>query len=259
MENITIMKQDNNNQVQQNSRLWTGIFLVVAGVLLLAVKAGLNIPHWLYSWQAFLIGIGIVTGIRHRFRNPGAFIMIFIGAAFLADDYLGDYNIHVYIWPAGIIVLGLFFILRPSRMFKQQGLSEQKDVVQPEWQGGFQPLQSDMRISSEEVMDVTAVFGSVKKRLITKSFRGGDITAFMGGVEIDLTGADIQTSAVLDISAVFGGVKLIIPADWNVQNKATAVFGGVEDKRNMPATLNSNKLLIIDGAAVFGGIELKSY
>ena len=106
-------------------------------------------------------------------------------------------------------------------------------------------------VSSESVLDVTAAFGGVKKKLISKTFRGGDITAFMGGVEIDLTGADIQNTAVLDVSAVFGGIKLIIPSDWKVQNKATAVFGGVEDKRAMPASF-SDKLLIIDGAAVFG-------
>lgn len=261
MENVTIMKQDNNHLFHQNSRAWTGIFLVIVGAVLLAVKAGLDIPRWLYSWETFLIGAGILVGIRHRFRNPGAFIMIFIGAAFLADEYLGSFSFHEYVWPAAVIFLGLFFILRPSKKLTQSFPPQQTGVVQPEWQSGFQPAETygDTDISSEEVVDVTAVFGSVKKRIISKSFRGGDVTAFMGGAEIDLMGADVQTTAVLDVSAVFGGVKLIIPADWNVQNKATAVFGGVEDKRNLPSSPNSNKLLIIDGAAVFGGIELKSY
>ena len=261
MENQIIMRDNQFNNINQNSRFWTGIFLVAIGAVLFAVKMGADIPRWLYSWEVFLIGAGIIVGIRHRFRNPAAFIMIFVGAAFLADDYLTGFNFHRYVWPAAIIILGLFFILRPKASFKpQKHWINQPDAAQTEWQTGFQPVtDNDVAITGEEVLDVTAVFGGIKKRLISKSFRGGDITAFMGGAEIDLTGADIQNTAVLDVSAVFGGVKLIIPADWKVQNKATAVFGGVEDKRNTPPVLNSNKLLIIDGAAVFGGIELKSY
>lgn len=260
MENEIAMNNNLNN-INQNSRFWTGIFLVAIGAVLFAVKMGADIPRWLYSWQTFLIGIGIIVGIRHKFRNPSAFIMIFIGAAFLADDYFTSFNFHRYIWPAAIIILGLFFILRPKVSFKpQKQWLNQQEASQTEWQSGFQPaIDNDVAITGEEVLDVTAVFGGIKKRLISKAFRGGDITAFMGGAEIDLTRADIQNTAVLDVSAVFGGVKLIIPADWKVQNKATAVFGGVEDKRNAPPVFSSNKLLIIDGAAVFGGIELKSY
>ena len=257
MENDTIMKQDSN--INQNSRLWTGILLVATGAILFAVKAGADIPSWLYSWEAFLIGAGLVVGIRHKFRNPGAFIMIFVGSAFLADDYLTDTRLHAYIWPAAIVMVGLYFILRPRSSFKpQRQWQQQYETTEASWQSGFQPVVDDATVSGENVLDVTAVFGGVKKKLISKTFRGGDITAFMGGAEIDLMSADIQSMAVLDISAVFGGVKLIIPADWQVQNQATAVFGGIEDKRITPASF-SNKVLVIDGAAVFGGIELKSY
>ncbi len=257
MESITGMKQESN--INPNSRLWMGILLVATGAILLAVKMGVDVPRWLYSWEAFLIALGFILSLKHKFRNPGPFIMMFVGAAFLVDDYFGAYSFHAYVWPAAIILLGLFFILRPKRATGwKQWQTNQPDGQQEIVQSGFQPVYDDATISSEEVLDITAVFGGVKKKMISKTFRGGDITAFMGGVEIDLTGADLQGMAVLDVSAVFGGIKLIVPADWKVQNKATAVFGGVEDKRNMPASF-SNKLLVIDGTAVFGGIELKSY
>ena len=258
MENEIAMKQDNN--IQQNSRLWTGVFLVAVGGILFASKMGAPIPGWLLSWEVFLMGLGLLIGIRHKFRNPAWFILVFIGGSSFIDNFYPDLNIHNYIWPAAIILLGLFFILRPQKIKswkRQQELTTQDDKT-PEWQSSFQPVYDNATVSSEEMLDITAVFGGVKKKMISKTFRGGDVTAFMGGVEIDLTGADINGTAVLDVSAVFGGVKLIVPADWKVQNKATAVFGGVEDKRNMPASF-SNKLLVIDGAAVFGGIELKSY
>jgi hypothetical protein len=38
------------------------------------------------------------------------------------------------------------------------------------------------------------------------------------------------------------------------------IFGGIEDKRPMPATNEvSNKMLTIKGTVIFGGIDIKSY
>src|SRR5690349_22431252 len=43
-------------------------------------------------------------------------------------------------------------------------------------------------------IDVTAVFGGIKKNVLSKNFKGGDITSFMGGSEIDLSQADFNRS-----------------------------------------------------------------
>lgn len=113
--------------------------------------------------------------------------------------------------------------------------------------------------SLDNKVDVTAIFSGVKRRVLSKNFLGGDITAFMGGAEIDLTQADIHGTTVMDITTIFGGVKLIVPPDWDVQSHATAVFGGVEDKRYTHVAVQANKVLVLDGVAVFGGIEIRSY
>ena len=196
--------------------------------------------------------------MRHKFRNPSWIILVFIGSASFIDNFYPDLNIRRYIWPAAIILLGVFFILRPK---KNSGFGapwrRHPSQADNEWRNDFQSGQP-AEMSSEQVVNITAIMGEVKRKMVTKSFRGGDITAFFGGAEIDLSGADIESTARLDVSAIFGGVKLLIPGDWQVQNRATAVFGGVEDKRMTPAAYG-NKLLVIDGAAVFGGITIKSY
>ncbi len=259
MQNQIVKSDSNFNNINQNSRVWTGIFFLVCGSILLASKLGAPIPDWVISWEMFLIALGLVIGIRSQFHNPGAFILLFIGIASLIDNHFPLLSIRNYIWPVFIILTGVYFIIRPHKKKRQKFWDQSYDVQNNQIQEEIHQVEDyNTSVSSESVLDVTAVFGGVKKKLISKTFRGGDITAFMGGAEIDLTGADIQNTAVLDVSAVFGGIKLIIPSDWKVQNKATAVFGGVDDKRTMPATF-SNKLLIIDGTAVFGGIELKSY
>ena len=58
----------------------------------------------------------------------------------------------------------------------------------------------------------------------------------------------------------FGGAKIIVPSNWVVQNEIDGVFHGVEDKRNYNSSgLNSDKVLVLKGSAVFGGVEIRSY
>ena len=64
---------------------------------------------------------------------------------------------------------------------------------------------------------------------------------------------------VIDVTAVFGGAKLIVPAGWQIKHEVTAIFGGLDDKRLVPAPLGSTKILIIRGVALFGGIDIRSY
>jgi predicted membrane protein len=82
----------------------------------------------------------------------------------------------------------------------------------------------------------------------------------MGGSEIDLSQADISGKIVIDVTNIFGGTKLIVPSSWDVQNDITAIFGGVDDKRQISGvTLDPNKILVLDGTCMFGGIEIRSF
>ena len=56
---------------KRSSRIWSGLILVAAGVLLLAYKMGAPIPHWVFTWPVLLIAIGLLIGIKSRFHNPG--------------------------------------------------------------------------------------------------------------------------------------------------------------------------------------------
>src|SRR5688572_23384479 len=59
-----------------------------------------------------------------------------------------------------------------------------------------------------------AIMGGVKRTNLSKDFRGGEATAVMGGIEIDLRDAVMdRDEAVLDVSSVMGGVKIRVPED----------------------------------------------
>ena len=64
---------------------------------------------------------------------------------------------------------------------------------------------------------------------------------------------------MINITAIFGGVKIIVPPGWQIKQEVTAIFGGFDDKRKMRAVEDLDKVLIITGVALFGGVDIRSY
>ncbi|HLK29845.1 MAG TPA: DUF5668 domain-containing protein [Puia sp.] len=252
--------QDQNNDFNQHrrdGRILAGLFVLVIGAVFLMRELSFPFfPSWIFTWPMILIAVGIYSGLKHNFRSGGWLIPIVIGGVFLFDEMNFGYDLHRFIVPAIIIGVGLMMILRPkrNRNWERPEWSEwQKEKIVNEAKG-YAP-----NYSSEDFFDSTAVFGSAKKVIISKNFKGGDITCFMGGCEIDFTQADMTHPAVLDMTLFFGGGKIIVPSDWQVNNQITPVFGGVDDKRRQPLTTNSDKILILKGTCFFGGFEIKNY
>jgi hypothetical protein len=103
-----------------------------------------------------------------------------------------------------------------------------------------------------------AIFTNRKTVETTRDYRGGNVVAVMGGQTIDLMDADIATSpAVLDVFTWWGGVEIFVPDHWEVVSEVTPVMAGFEMKRGRAAG-NPDKRLIIRGAAVMAGIDVKA-
>ena len=124
----------------------------------------------------------------------------------------------------------------------------------------YNDKKSSAQDENAEYIEINTVFGSVKKIIISKNFKGGEINNFMGGTEINLLKADIQQPIDLEVNNVFGGAKLIVPSNWDVKNEVTAVFGGIEDKRAITTGVTDpGKVMVLKGTCVFGGIEITNY
>ena len=220
-----------------------GLVLVAIGSLLLARQMGVHLPHWLFSWEMIPIGIGLFIGARQSFRLGGWLIPIFIGVAFLIQDEILDFDMRQYFWPIAIISIGLFMILRPRR-----GRWEKEIVAGAgtEKNGG-------------DTLDSSIVFGGVKKNIISKNFQGGRIETLFGGTDLNLMQADFTGTIVINFNIAFGGSKLVVPPQWNVRNEITAILGGIEDKRSLVQDVDANKVLVLKGTVMFGGVEIKSH
>jgi predicted membrane protein len=241
--------------MHRKGSIWTGVFILLIGVAALLKASFTELPNWVFSWPTFMMALGFFIGLRHNFRGFAWFILILVGGVSLFDHLNPDISLRRYIWPLALIVVGLFFILRPRRRSWDQW-SEKKNAGMP---GNSSPL-SEETWSDDDFVDSTSIFGSAKKNIISKNFKGGDLVNIFGGTDLDLTQADFTGTAVIELSIIFGGAKLIIPSNWSIKSDAVIIFGGIEDKRKMQTvTENPDKVLVLKGTVMFGGIDIKSY
>jgi hypothetical protein len=239
-----------NRRSNDSGRVLTGAFLLIAGAVLFLKNLDTGLPHWLFSWQMFLIGLGVFFGLKNGFRGPVWLILILVGGFSLQPEIFPFLHLRVFTWPAILVILGIYFIVKPRR---QEG--NLPSDLEP-----FKQRQSEAEYTDGDKLDITSILGSVKKVVVSKNFQGGEIVSFLGGSDINLTQADIHGRVRLEATNVMGGTKLIIPPTWDVQSELVAIFGGVEDKRDMrSANIDHNKVLVLEGTCLFGGIEIKSY
>lgn len=233
---------------RQDGRIWTGIFILIIGVAALLKASLTDFPDWLFSWQMLLIALGFFIGLRHSFRDFTWLVMVLIGGIFLVNDIYPEFSFRRYMWPMALIVVGLFIILRPRRRWGDADST---------WRMG---QQTGDTTSPEDYVESTDIFGGSKKNILSKNFKGGDLVNIFGGTELDLTQADFAGTAVLNLTTIFGGTKLLVPSNWSVKSDAVTIFGGMDDKRKMPVVQeNPDKMLLLKGTVLFGGIEIKSY
>jgi predicted membrane protein len=182
-----------------------------------------------------------------------------IGGAFLLPEIYPDISIRRFIWPAVLILIGGFLILRPRRHHYSQWQDGQKKTS---GSSGIEDanVTDDGKDSKEDFLNTTNIFGGCKKNIFSKSFKGGDIVSIFGGSELDLSRADFTGTATIELTTIFGGTKLIIPSNWTVRSDAAVIFGGIEDKRTVTPTADgAEKILLLKGTVMFGGVDIRSY
>ncbi len=223
-------------------RLLTGLLLILSGLILALDNFGL-IPYelrFLTSWKTLVIAIGLVLVITGKNKVPGI-IMILLGGFFLSRDI---FNLWEYgwrdLWPFILIFVGLLIILRKRIHDSYQPSKEDRDI----------DLLNDM-----------SILGGGDKVVTSRNFKGGKVTAILGGGEYDLTKATLSGERnVIEVFCLFGGTNFRVPSDWNVRVEVTSILGGFGDKRRTDpnAIPDPRKELFIRGTVMLGGGEVKN-
>jgi|GEM_PF-1048032 len=105
-------------------------------------------------------------------------------------------------------------------------------------------------------IDEVAILTSCRKYVTSQSFKGGKITAILGGGIIDFTGARLaEGENIIEYNSILGGVTFRVPQDWKIIVNVHSVFGGFEDKRRYfnSTEPQTGAVLVIKGTVVFGG------
>lgn len=265
---------NNIEKTHRRGKIMGGLLIVAIGALFLGRELGFEIPVWVFTWKMLLIGLGLTLAIKHRFMHPGWILLMGVGGAFLLSDLYPDLNIRPILWPSLLILVGLAIIFKPRRRrfghyrrrWEKHHRKHWEKWYQHQHAYGSQSVQRYREYNREEsqddFIDSVVIMASVKKNVLTKNFKGGDVVNVFGGTELNLSQADFTGTARLELTQVFGGTKLIVPANWEIRSEQTVtIFGSVEDKRPTQPTgiQEGEKVLILTGTTVLGGVEIRSF
>ena len=230
-----------NNTNRASSQVVLGLLVVGMGVLFLLDNLDiLNFRHAIGFWPLVFIvaGCAALFGNGPRSGNYMGGVLIAIGVLMILGRLGFFYVSWGTVWPLVMIALGglvLYRSLGPGR------------VARPAAAAGA---------GADSVVDIVAVLGGFERRVSTPDFRGGEITAVMGGCALDLREASIVKEAVINVFTVWGGINVKVPPDWTVVLNGTPLMGGFSEKTVTPP--DGSKRLVITGYAIMGGVEVRN-
>ncbi|MDE2822448.1 MAG: LiaF-related protein [Chloroflexota bacterium] len=114
-------------------------------------------------------------------------------------------------------------------------------------------------------VNATAILGGITEPNASKTFRGGRLTAFLGGVSVNLRHADIiEKPARIHVSAILGGVEISVPQHWNVKKAVQPIAAGVDDRRTLAQPSDddddppdNSPDLVVTGSVLLGGLLIR--
>lgn len=220
-----------------------GTIIIGIGVLALLDKLNIFPIGQIFNfWPCVFAVIGFLKMAQSNSRSSMLIGMGFVAVGILLTlRHLGFIHFEWRDWwPVILIAVGASIIFRDKNVD-----SSSKSF-----------LSSDNLTGDNSYLQITALLGGNETSNNSQDFKGGEITAVLGGVELDLRNASIQSEAILNVWATWGGVVVKVPTDWAVVNHAVAVLGGIEDKTGSSPL--ATKRLIIKGTAIMGGLEIRN-
>ena len=223
-----------------------GLFVIGIGLLFLIDNLGwLDLDLRIHILPTVLIGAGILKAMQTRSQSGVVIggLMIVAGSLILLKEMGLIYIGWNTLWPLLMIAAGIAVVFKSN--------INRSAASQP----SGSPLD---KADGESVVDYTAIMGGFKHRITTQDFRGGEITAIMGGCDLDLRQSSINGDAVLNVFVLCGGITIKVPIDWTVVFDGLPIMGGFDEKTVPPTGPGSGKRLIVRGSVIMGGMEVRN-
>lgn len=220
--------------------LWGLVFIVVGLVIGLNAMGITNINIFFEGWWTLFIIVPSFIGIFKEESKIWNIIWLVVGIVLLlcTRDILSFEIVGKLIFPFILVMIGLSFIF--------------KDMFQTKVNEKIKKLNTE-RVDGE---NFCATFGGIKNNFKGQEFKGANIDAIFGGVDMDLSEAIINHDQIINANAIFGGIDIKAPKGVNIKIKSTPIFGGVSNK--LKYEFNENMPTIyINAFCLFGGVDIK--
>jgi predicted membrane protein len=241
-------------RVRITGQLILGVAIATAGVLFTLDNLHiLRARDYLQFWPLVLVAIGLVhlSQANTGAGMLGGGIWIAVGGLMLANR-MGLVHTNIWnLWPLLLVLVGARIALQTI------------SVEAPRRVGGLAVLQGDpvngqAGGDAGSVVSAVAVMGGFDRKVTSQAFRGGELTAFMGGGKLDLRDAlPANGQATVNVFALMGGFEIFVPDTWSVSLEVTPFMGGVEDKART-STSPSAPRLVVRGFVMMSSVEIKN-
>ncbi len=239
-----------------------GILLVLVGVLFTLDSFGvLKAGDLLDYWPLVLVGAGLarIVGPRRPQERVGGVILTMAGGLLLLRTlHLFWFRLHD-LWPVLFLLGGgalLWQALRRKPAFSAGGEMGARAM---EGMGEGSACRTGDPRDAGSLLQEFAFMGGGDRVVRSQDFRGGKVDAILGGFKIDLRGAGMAgDSAAIDVFAFWGGIELRVPESWNVVLHGMPILGAFVNRTHPGIGEAPAKTLLIRGAVVMGGIEVKN-
>jgi predicted membrane protein len=240
-------------------RVIVGLMVVLFGAALLLdnlniMEAGDLIRFWPFG----LIAIGAAKLVQEEDRSGRIAGGLFVGIGVLiAIQNFVFFEMNVWRWwPLALVGFGVMILTRALRGNEQnrQGLGYGSPGGSTVLGGGLSAGQSG---TMDQSLSEFVMWSGLQRRVASPAFRRAELTAIMGGIEIDLRQAGTENGeAVIDVFVMWGGIEITVPPDWAVSNQVTPILGGAEDKST--GTQQARNRLVVKGVVIMGGVDIKT-
>ena len=241
-------------------RVIVGLLIVGFGAALLLDNLDLmEAGDLIRFWPIALMAIGAAKLLQDEDRSGRIAGGIFLGVGTLIaiQNFVFREMDFWRWWPLAVVGFGAMIVARAFRgnQDNRQGLGYVPPTGSTVVGGGVSAGKGGGTM--EQSLSEFAMWSGLQRRVASPSFRRAELTAIMGGIELDLRQAGTENGeAVIDVFVMWGGIEITVPPDWAVSNQITPILGGAEDKST--GTQQSRNRLIVKGVVIMGGVDIKT-
>lgn len=220
--------------------LWGVFFIALAAIIGLNSLGIISVNLFFNGWWTVFIIVPSFIGLIKEREKTASLIFLIVGIALLlvCQDLLDFSVVKKLIIPAILLIIGL------SIIFKETISSKVSQKIK------------ELNKNSGNLNDISAIFSGQEIKLGENEFKGLNLNAIFGGVDVSLENCKIDGDYVINTSAIFGGIDIKVPKGVNVELKSTSIFGA-SDNKVVNVSGENVRTIYINAFNLFGGLDVK--